>query len=223
MIRYSLTLSLFFILSTLASAEEIVPLQFRGIPLGVSIDEFRARPFPDTTKANSVTTLCSNDRPTNKNRAHLPLQDKDLRKLGFVRCKFYSVNQSGKIVSDISPQYAGAGSFPTAFLFVPDESNVHRLYAVILFPHSKHFARIQSALTEAFGDATEHDKDEIQTKAGVKYENHSLVWRNKYYSISIKRYSGDINTSSVSYFDHKLVMRADELRKSLRKRDAKEL
>jgi len=179
---------------------------FRGIPLGITLDEFRRLPHPDQIAGAQVFCTGEVDRVTN---VWLEVFGADAT-LGVKRCSYYTVTK----LQYLKPSYflqkvqLGAIVAPADFVFYPDpeRGGTYRLMLIVMEGDSNRFDAMVSAYTERFGKpASLTAAAPVETPSGRRRSNMVAVWTGGSSEIRVtKRFGGSIKTMEIQYFEKRL-------------------
>ncbi len=179
---------------------------FRGIPLGITLDEFRRLPHPDQIAGAQVFCTGEVDRVTN---VGLEVHGADAT-LGVKRCSYYTVTK----LQYLKPSYLlhniqlGAIVAPADFVFYPDpeRGGTYRLMLIVMEGGSNRFDAMVSAYTERFGKpASLAEAPPVETPSGRRHKNMVALWEGAGTEIRLtKRFGGSIKTMEVQYFEKRL-------------------
>lgn len=203
------------------------PFAFRGVPLGITVAEFKKAQFPDPKYPNSKV-LCTGDVEFKRMRdLEAPPINPDLRRIGVVGCAFYSpTNSRGQFFRN-APDLANIGGYETFYLFAPmdlkDEAHRGRLYLIRISPPSNRFKTVIDAFAERYGKPAMQAKPVIKNRLGAEFEDEIAVWENEQSSVMLQKYFTSI-TSSLVVFTHKSIAAAvDAASRSVAKENAGKL
>lgn len=179
---------------SVAAPKEVpsVLYDFKGIPLEISLDEFRARPHPDGN--SNAKTICTGEKIKRFSSSMEPYQVSiynDVEKSqGVVKCIWVTVNDNkstyvyaGDVVS-LSLAGSGYGSRDYSFSFVRDpKDGVMRLYEIEAVSNRNAFNDVVQGLTGKWG-APKLVNDTVQNKMGANFPQVTAIWANPAASIT---------------------------------------
>lgn len=133
-----------------------------------------------------------------------PLEPKDFRGVAFpgaskdeVMKKLSIDRRFCRATSCLDQRFAlGDVSITTLFDFKDD-----RLTQIYLQFRSSGFDAVKEIFTERYGPPTRVEDTPVRTKAGVEYENQTVVWLGDAVEIHLVRYGGNIDEGSVLFYD----------------------
>lgn len=209
--------------SALADDGSTPSYDFRGARLGMTLDEFRALPFPDNSAYLSGRSVCSGDTEITPKDEMVVFSAVTLapyeEKLGIVKCAFYqsSTHQipgTNRAFTIWRPAWVLAGSHPGEFTYSfapPSPGEQPTLYEV-----SADNVRIAGAsalisgLTERFGPPSSDEAGSMQVRSGAVFPRRSVRWDNGRQSITVIAPGRTSDTLSVTY---RQTEQADEVRR----------
>jgi hypothetical protein len=183
--------------------------RFRGIPLGITLADFRKMTYPDRDQHPDVRLICRGDR--NESSIH-QLEERDtsnLTRVGAIECRYYKPSIAGGLTG-WAPYFAGIGNYGTSFLFTPIDAKLSekaQLFMIRISPNSRHFGELRQTLVAGFGAPADELKSVFETRAGGKFENIKLIWRNSVSTLSLERFVDTLNGSEVIYFHNDLMQK----------------
>jgi hypothetical protein len=98
-----------------------------------------------------------------------------------------------------------------------------RLVGVSATFKESEFDTVRGALVEKFGAPTGVERQEFQTKGGLKAQNEIITWRRGSSVVVARRFGSSINESAVQYVDERTVGVAQSRAKEQAKKNAKSL
>lgn len=159
-------------LPTTTHAQGASPMEVRGIPLGITLDEFRVKPVINDSGMVDLQTWCSNDNlPKN---LHIDPRAMD-KEAGVVSCQWFS-EYPGMSYRSPSEHWIdlGKGKGPPVFNFIKDGST-YRLYQIKFYANTEYYNGILAALTGKYGQPKVATKP-FQTRAGAMFESSTSSW-----------------------------------------------
>jgi hypothetical protein len=161
----------------------------RTIPLGMTMAQFRAMPFPDRDSFPTARTFCSDD-PGASGYESLQVEW-TLLQAGIIKCGYFYPEKSRENgqeqLSAASIDFFGEAVSPL-FLFLP---NLNASALIVLFHR-------------AYGAPTSYDVSILQMGFGLELANISYVWAAELSSIKVDTISFVLNQMSVVFIDNRL-------------------
>lgn len=179
-----------------APKQEPVPsvlYDFKGVPLGITIDEFRARPHPDG--AADAKVICTGEKILRFRVLSEPFQvaiyDDVEKALGMKKCVWVTTKEdkakytyAGEVVS-LALAGSGYGSRDYEFSFVPDpRDGVLRLFKVKAVSNRNAFSDVLQGLTGKWG-VPKLVNGTVQNKMGATFPETTALWTNPAASITV--------------------------------------
>lgn len=185
------------------------PYDLRGFKLGMSLDEFRAMPYPDPGKYRSTSIRCSSDPGAGQNGgSSLQLYGTEA-KIGITRCNYFrpsiieSLAQKGW-VDEANLDVANVGVYQS-FDFFPDSADgVPRLYRILIRSNMDYWDQFYGAYMEKFGKPSRVTNSKVQNQAGGTFNKVTATWDNKDSSITLEQRTGKVNLMGITYLHHAL-------------------
>lgn len=185
-----------------ANGAHAEPYDLRGFKLGMSVEQFRATPFP----GKQVTKpFCTGDNLSDvRGVSGLDLASSD-SKLGIKRCAFYEVDESMKTVFPNESRFkmahwdVGGASAEVSFYFASMGGGDATLYNIIVVANGSYWPRLWSAYNEKFGKPSKLINKEVQNKAGAKFNGTNAIWSNPESSIEMTQHFGRIDRMGIVY------------------------
>lgn len=158
------------------------PYDFKSIPLGISIDEFRKMAHPDGRQGLRV--VCTGEVEDYRLAVYGAAAD-----LGVKQCGFYGIpDRFTKFEQIVGFNLGGGeyGSIDQTLAFVPDPvDQTLKLYMVATRTNILALDDLLPALTAKFG-APKILKGSMQTKGGGTFDQATYVWDNGVSSITMQ-------------------------------------
>lgn len=210
--------AVFFLRATPVLAETVEPFDFKGVKLGISIDEFRKLPHPDADDkdahyaAKESAAVCTGEKVSiSANYTIEPtevmLYDRAEQAAGVVKCVW--VNKSndrmakGKTAA-LSLADSGYAVYDYSFSFIPDpKDGVLRFYRFVGETNRNAFSAVISALSRKFGKSI-ITQDEVQNGLGNKFARTMASWRNESSEILVMDRFQKLNDMVIVVSDNKL-------------------
>ena len=181
------------VLSTSAIAQDATNFDFKGVPLGISIDEFRAWQHPDNRENTRVA--CTGEKVQKSYGAFEPsgvaVYDASELAAGVVKCIWIATRSDGAMyyVGDrVALSLAGSGyaAYDYSFSFVPDPIDGKlRLYKFLGTSNINAAPAVIEALTSKYGKP-EISSGEVQNKIGNSFAQTRALWSNTNGSILVE-------------------------------------
>ena len=188
----------------MAAAAQTPSFDFRGVPLGVSIDEARMADMSRYPDLANATLVCSGD-PQVGAISYLGTHVSEAeRAAGVTRCAYYNPpNVYGSVtMSNAAGLSLGGGvasyELDYAFDFFPDEAGVPRLYRIWLRTNAQGFSDIVAQLETKFG-AGSLGRDEVESGLGARYSRRIVTWRRPGALLRVRERAGRIDRMDVTY------------------------
>jgi hypothetical protein len=187
------------------------PYDFKGISLGITLDQFRKTAHPEGLKSHVV---CTGDTTDNFVYRDLEVTGDD-KELGIINCGFYG----------ILPEYPGNGetmlwlnmgggrfvSGVYQFSFIRDRDEVMKLFKIVLYSNVGAMQDVIDALTDKFGPASDTQTDIVQNSMGAKYPQHTYTWSNSVSSIFVQGPHNSLEGMVIVYGDTSLAVYRNSL------------
>jgi hypothetical protein len=201
---------------------------FRGIPLGITLAEFRAIPFPDLKRWPGVQPICSGDEEASHLTVPLSVGGL-LGKAGVTICKYYKPGEPIAGIGLLSkwdewaPDFAGIGNYDTVFFFCSTGDGQQRLYSILIQPSAEHFETIRAAIIARYGDPAKVQSETVQNGLGAKFERVNLFWESAASTLTLQNPGDTLNSMVVSYSHLHLSDEVEKAKKSAAKAAAGKL
>jgi hypothetical protein len=161
---------------------------FKGIPLGISIDEFRRIKYPDANDSQKIDIICPGDKVGgyvgNQDKVDLSITPtEDEKAVGVVECAFFW----GYEVQTLNVTGAHGKLDWTRFLFAraPVDETV-RLYRITFEADAQLTSFIVEALTDKFGQPSDVQRGLVQNAFGAKFAHVQYMWSDGTSSITVE-------------------------------------
>lgn len=200
--RLPFYVALFSVLATgYAGAAEDEPFSFRGIKLGITIDEFRRIPHPEMPNDKKAHVRCSTD--IKKNEYDLFHLDSDLKKAGVHQCGFFSSRSSSyhDRISVANIQYVAEPSFH----FFAKNNEPHRLFRIIIPVAVPYTNQLLDALRERYGEPQTSTDREVQNAFGASFQSRFRMWQNSVSEISVLERAPKLDGTTLMYLHTSLM------------------
>ncbi len=209
----------FVLMATSAFAETSTPYDFKGVPLGISIDEFRKMPHPDAEDkdahyvAKESSVMCTGEKISlsadySTEPTEVMIYDSAEKAAGVVRCVWVNQSQDrmarGKTAA-LSLADSGYAVYDYSFSFIPDpQDGVLKFYRFVGETNRNAFGAVVSALTNKFGKPVV-SQDEVQNGIGNKFTRTITLWKNAVSEIFVTDRSNELNKMTIIVSDKRLV------------------
>lgn len=208
-----------FLMTTPVLAQTSAPYDFKGVQLGISIDDFRKMPHPDADNndahyvAKDSSVMCTGEKVAltpdySAEPTEVMIYDSAEKAAGVVKCVW--VNQTedrmarGK-TAGLSLADSGYAIYDYSFRFIPDpKDGVLRLYRFIGETNRNAFGSVQAALTNKFGKPAV-SQDEVQNGIGNIFTRTILLWKNDVSEILVSDRFSELNKMTIVVSDKRLV------------------
>ncbi|HYM04721.1 MAG TPA: hypothetical protein VET85_17345 [Stellaceae bacterium] len=201
------------LVSVFTKGGDAADYSFRGVPVGMPLDEFRRLPHPDRTTDPTVSNsrvLCTGeaDRPTN---TLLDVYGADAA-LHVKICGYFTVLKTGIGAPVYFQDSVTLGTLhgSPAFVFFPDSERggAYRLMQIVMGGPSNQFDAMVHAYTERFGrPASLAEVPAVESWSGRKYPNMEAVWLGGETEIRVVKRSRGIDHMEIKYFELRLFAR----------------
>ena len=212
------------------------PYTFRGIPLGITLAEFRKLPFPDANRSPKARTLCTGDSGIRSAKDYAPTVSDDQARIGVISCRYVEpregfVGMAGdQIVATAGAafmDFANLSYYQIDFFFSPatlSEAQLRRrLYMIVFRPREENYETIFNALSEKYGKASSITTELLKNRMGADFKNEIAFWQNGVSKILIKRMDSKIDWGLVLYSFDPIVAAVTEAGAAVTKENAKNL
>lgn len=214
--------SLFALVPAFAHGQTIPssPFDFKGVALGITLDEMRHAPIRDEHAA-SARVVCTGDAevgPISYLNVHL---DPNEVSAGVLRCAYYDQSTgSPDLGSRLTRLGMGDGDYISTryyFDFFPDpNTGEHQLYRMHFVTNIGARTDVFRALQDRFGPPTETRDVPLRNGLGVQFDGVRTIWRNRTGTLMMVTPSGQIDRMSITYELTNLSRRASEAIESAR-------
>lgn len=163
----------------------------RGFKLGMTLDAFRLKPYPETGNESTVSVVCSDeDRSSDPRYSSVQLKEGSLIAAGAIRCAYYFTD------ADMPAMDMAAGislldePVSTSFVFLPDQDGTKRLARIDTIGPIELLARLLSALEQAYGGQPEINTIELQNGFGARSKAATYAWSNSSSAAKVHDFGG---------------------------------
>lgn len=201
-----------------AAPTSVAPIDFKGIQLGITLDQFRALPHPD---GRAATPDCTGDLNEGRNsRYGRPSDNPDVlvsdateQSLDVRYCVFRSTQPlyRGGPTGTLGLTVGNSGTIRYVFKFVPDETGTPRLFEIDVIAPPDALANIRQPLSERFGQPVV-TASTVQNLLGATFERQTLVWQREGTSLTIQSPSDRVHQMRLSYVHDALSARVTATR-----------
>lgn len=177
---------------------------FKGITLGITLEEFRARPHPD--KMENSRILCVRDKEVLSDLGKQFLFTLDEAEIALQANQCIWVTESifikGRLEpSSLSLANSGYASYKYHFTFIPDNADgKFRLYKIDAISNNAAFENVLNGISQKFGTPL-ISHNEIQNRFGAKFDQITALWENKSSKIIIENLYNDVKTMKIILID----------------------
>jgi len=208
----------FCALASTAGAQEPVrpaPFDFKGVALGISIDEMRQTRTADESARPARLVCTGDDVVTVISFLQIHVEGAEAE-LGVRRCAYFQPPQSPQsdlgIIAFLSMGGDEFASYTYHFDFFADPATgEYRLYRIWLLTSADAEHDIVAALRDKFGAAARTTTDAVQTGFGAIIPRRSTTWRNAVSSITVQSPHGQLDEMVVVYRLTALADHVDDL------------
>lgn len=200
---------------------------FRGIKLGITLDDFRKTPFPDSAKTPKARIICTGDKELKGSSASNIPRSHEQARIGVIGCRYFEPNANWNWPwQEAFIMFGDAASPFVTFYFSPsnfDEPYRLRLYEIALAPLALVHDRLVAALTAKYGEPSDFKTIQSSNRFGAAFTNELRVWDGPSASINVLKFANTTEYSSV-LFEHTPTMAAvNKAISNLAKEDASKL
>lgn len=176
---------------------------FKGIRLGITLEEFRSLKHPDDKQSKIV---CTGDE-NSSNIYDLKVYEKTEQALGAIKCKWngYSNNLAYDAMNgSLSAANTGYAFYNYTFLFIKnDKNNKLELYKFKGTTNNNAIIGIINALSLKWGTPTINNSI-VQNGFGASFDKQTAIWNNGKSIINIEGRNPDIKSMTVEFIDSEL-------------------
>jgi hypothetical protein len=172
---------------------------FKGVPLEISLEDFRRLPHPDPDIADrdAARVVCTGERVATtpgfpaQEPSNVMLFDPVEEALGVKKCVWIDTsanppNPMGGSVEALGFASSGYGTYDYSFKFMPDpKDGVMRFYEFEGSSNRNATDDVIKALTAKFGDPT-ITISKVQNQLGASFDQVTAVWANPAASITVQ-------------------------------------
>ncbi len=191
------------VLPSLAARADNDTFTFRGIPVGISLDGFRALHHPDAARHPESRVVCSGDAEK------LAEVDPADAAAGLKQCNFFSRRsvaggpatwQRDDILFRDAPVAASFDFFPD-----PDEKGIYRLARIRVLDRPARFAIVVDAESKLFGPPARLAKSPAATNGyGMALEATTAIWVGGEDAVVVREYTPMLDKMDVTYLYRRL-------------------
>lgn len=196
----------------------------RNIKLGISLQEFKTIPFPDTSKYHykKPHPVCSNAVPSSK---YIGVKIYgNLKIVGVIKCAYFgSWTYLKSKVEKISPLLLRAGPDTDYYFMKPEDEENYLLYQIYTEHYKIIYMDVLEAFHTSFGKPQTVRTPIVQNRLGAKFENTISIWENVSSRMLITRYAGQLDRFSILHNLKSLSKIVESRINLLKSEDAKKL
>lgn len=181
------------------------PYALRVFTLGMTLEEFRATPFPDPDQFPETNILCSGDPVRSTVGSHEALEVTGaLAQIGVIRCNYFRPSRIDSLARQgfrdgANLQVANIGVYQL-FEFVPDpQTGTPRLFRIQIDSNMRNWDQFLAAYTEKFGPPSGLTNTPVQNGLGAVFDKITARWQNAESSITLRQRSGGIDLMAITY------------------------
>jgi len=191
------------LLAAAATPAKAEPFDLRGYRLGMTLEEFRAMPYPDAGKFPGLMTLCTGDPvPPRTPGANTLKVTEAFTKAGIIRCMHFAPRALGSIVENIEAamNVAGVPTYPE-FEFIPNgkDGMTMRLFRISFGTLMTNWDQVLNAYTTKFGKPQEIKNQVVQNSFGATFPKITATWANKESSITLEQRKRTLRGMKIVY------------------------
>ena len=191
-----------FVATILTSTPSMAdPHDLRGYRLGMTLEEFKAMPYPDPDRYAGINVLCTGDQtpPKTYGTAELKVPGA-MSSIGLIRCKHFAPQKLGVMVDNKEAplNVANVQTF-TTFEFLPGKDNVPRLVRIIVGSNMMYWDQLWSAYTTKYGPPTSVENSVVRNSLGATFPKITATWQAKESSITLEQRDGNVKTMKIEY------------------------
>ena len=194
----------------LAAPVKAEPYDLRGFKLGMTLEEFKAFPFPDAEKHSGLHILCTGEpRAQDTSGAfHLDVTGAQA-KTGLIRCKHFGPRRlhTMVVIQEVTLNVAGVQAF-TDFEFLPagDDSRDLRLFRINVHSNMMNWDQFWAAYMGKFGKPTVVENGVVQNAYGATFSKTVATWNNEESRIVLEQRSSSLKTMKIMYVHDAMAM-----------------
>jgi len=197
-------------ISCASPAKAAEPFDFRGIKLGITIDELRTTPHPDGELQASAVVVCSYDQPSH----YAVAVTEEEAAIGVRTCAYFLPGQG--VLSLLEPAPIKVGGRETTkkitFSFIEDpQDHSSRLFRIMVPVGIDAEGDVEDALIGRFGPPVSAEENTAHTLMGAAIPRKTLSWTNQESSILLQAPFARVDDMMVLYLDSRLSKYKDEL------------
>jgi hypothetical protein len=193
----------------------------QGYKLGMTLSQFRQKPYPDEATARGTFAVCSGDKIISQgNYADAELFSASLERAGLTKCVFY---RKAEISANFDLALSAGLNFgdkpaPTEFYFMaPAADREPVLFWIKTKGPADGFDALAAALRKEYGPPAAKGVEPVRNVAGRRLDTPVIVWRNDVSQVRLKRFG---ETAEIFDLQHVLTPVMDELDRKLGQRSA---
>ena len=199
------------------------PLSLKGAVPGMALSEFRALSYPAADEQGAAGSYrdfrvhCHGD-PVSDGMRFLDLMPSRVR--GALTCfhvaNFISASPTASIsvvpvgLAGLSVSEKYGPIHQVAYRFFPEGGPDSRLLQVDVRFDERQFAHMLRSLTAHYGEPTAVREGLVQNRVGATFDNHVVVWERGETRMTLTRFVGDLDTSTLVYLHPGLLSRWED-------------
>jgi hypothetical protein len=200
---------LVFLAAFVAGPVQADPYDLRGFKLGMTLEAFKALPYPDPGKYDGLHILCTGDPIPPKTYGALSLKMYGAEsKTGLIRCMHFAPQRLGALIETKEATFnvAGVQTF-VRFEFLPekDGGGSQRLFRIVVGSNMMYWDQFWSAYVKKYGEPSNVEQKVVQNAYGATFPKILATWRNPDSSILLEQRDGKINTMQIVYMHSELA------------------
>lgn len=180
---------------------------FKGVPLEISMEDFRKLPNPDGSPAKVVCTGEKIGDLVPMEPVYVMVFDEAELKLGVKKCIWIETAHNFLKGSQASLSLANSGyaTYDYSFSFIPDpKDGVMRLYKFAGTSNAAAMSKVVSALTAKFG-TPKIENDKVQNQIGNSFDQTTANWLNPLSSLTVQDRFSKIDDMGIVLVDNRLA------------------
>jgi hypothetical protein len=186
------------------------PYALRAIPVGITLEQFRALPYPDHRQHAGVAAVCSSD-PTAAGLDALRLTP-ILVEADVVKCGYFQAGFGGATAPRVAAplQFLGEEVTPLFLFYRQRGAPSYRLAQITFAMSNRRSDALIVMFHRAFGNAPELQVSTVQTGFGPQLANITYTWNNGVSTVRLDTITVVLNQMSVVFVDNRLGSSLDE-------------
>ena len=201
-------------------------LDFKGVPLGTTLSDFRSWAHPDGNAGTRVACTGETVRKIGRTEITAPgtaVYDDIERGLGVTKCIWVHAvedRKNFKSAGSVAPLLfasSGFAAYDYSFAFIPDPvDGVPKFYKAVAISNRQAYGDVLEALTAKYGDPVA-TTGSVQNGMGADFPQTTAIWEGENQSILVEDRFTKIDNMVVIVTDHRLakpIKDADEAKKA---------